>query len=109
VASNVGVGVGVGFGVTDGADPNGWGVGLDWTNQSAALSLVSTPLPADPPGRRSMLDFAGGAGAAAPSTNELVAVPQPTASITSPSIRLRTTVPPSAPRPPEYVASAGDA
>jgi hypothetical protein len=43
-----------------------------------------------------MLDLAGGAGATEPSTNELVAVPQPTASTTDPPTCLRTREPPSA-------------
>ena len=51
-----------------GALPNGWGLGFGCTNQSDPLSLVSRVFPADPPGRRSMLDLAGGAGAGDPST-----------------------------------------
>ena len=46
-------------------------------NQSAPLSFVSVPFPASPPGRRSRLEPAGGAGAALPSTNAFVASPQP--------------------------------
>ena len=69
------------------------------TSQSAPLSFVSSQLPSAPPGRRSMLDLARGAGAAEPSTNELVAVPQPTASTTDPPTCLRTREPPSAAMP----------
>jgi hypothetical protein len=85
------------------------GDGRTWTNQSAALSFVSTPFPAAPPGRRSMLDEAAGAGADAPSTNALAASPQPKASIGVPPTGRRTTAPPVAARPPEYVVSAVDA
>jgi hypothetical protein len=46
-----------------------------------------------------MLDLAGGAGATGPSTNVLVAVPQPTASTTDPPTYLRTREPPSAAMP----------
>src|SRR5664280_1643908 len=80
--------------------------GLGCTSQSAPLSLVSSQLPSAPPGRRSMLARAGGAGATEPSTNEFVAVPQPTASTTDPPTYLRTREPPSAAMPLEYVTSA---
>jgi hypothetical protein len=107
VGAAVGAGVGVGIGA--GVEASDWGTGLDWTNQSDLLSLVSCVLPADPPGSRSMLDFAGGAGAAEPSTYALAAVPQPTVSTTVPSARRSATAPPSAASPPEYVASASGA
>ena len=45
-----------------GGDASPSGDGAACTNQSLALSLVSRPFPAEPPGRRSMLDPAGGAG-----------------------------------------------
>lgn len=80
VAVSVGVGPGdivtvataVAEGVADGpgtgVEASDCGIGLGCTNQSARLSLLSRVLPLDPPGRRSMLDFAGGAGAAVAST-----------------------------------------
>jgi hypothetical protein len=78
VGSAVGVGTGVGTAVAVGSgvgdvpgsgtagevDP--CGPGMDDTNQSATLSFVSMPLPSDPPGRRSRLDSAGGAGDGVP-------------------------------------------
>jgi len=51
-----------------GAEARDCGIGFDCTNQSDRLSFVSWVLPAVPPGKRSMLDLAGGAGAADPST-----------------------------------------
>jgi hypothetical protein len=60
------------------------GTGFGWTSQSARLSFVSSRLPSVPPGRRSMLDRAAGAGAGEPSTNEFAALPQPTESTTVP-------------------------
>jgi hypothetical protein len=116
VGTAVGLGVGAIVGVGVGEDP-GPGVGAAArfcgdgaaTTKSAALSFVSVPLPADPPGRRSRLELAAGAGAAAPSTNAFVASPQPTASIGVPPIGRSTIAPPVAANPPEYVASASGA
>ena len=68
VEVTVGVGVGVGVGPGAGAEPRDWAIGFDCTNQSVLLSFVSWMFPAEPPGKRSMLDLAGGAGAADPST-----------------------------------------
>jgi hypothetical protein len=59
-----------------------------------------------PPGPRSRLDPAGGAAAAVPSTNELLASPQPTASIVVPPTTRSAIAPPVAAKPLEYVASA---
>src|SRR6476661_7712659 len=116
VGVGVGVGAGVGVGETVGigvAPPPGTagaarpcGDGAPWTNQSVALSFVSVPLPARPPGERSMLDPAGGAETAVPSTNELLASPQPTASIAVPPTGRSAIAPPVAANPLEYVASA---
>jgi hypothetical protein len=53
-----------------------------------------------------MLWPAGGAVAAAPSTNAFVASPQPTASTGVPPTGRSTNEPPVAANPPEYVASA---
>jgi hypothetical protein len=113
----VGVGLGVGNGVAVGVgtgEPPGSGVGGDarfWgvgtvTWKSAALSFVSEPLPPNPPGSRSRLDPAAGAGAATPSTNVFDASPHATASIGLPPTARRTIAPPVAAKPPEYVASA---
>ena len=106
----------VGVGATDGvgvAPPPGTagaarpcGDGAPWTNQSVALSFVSVPLPARPPGERSMLEPVGGAETAVPSTNELLASPHPTASIGVPPTARSTIAPPVAANPLEYVASA---
>jgi len=57
------------------------GSGAARVAKSPMLSLVSCPDPAEPPGNRSRLDLAGGAGAGVPSSQVLVDVPQPTASI----------------------------
>ena len=79
------MGFGVGLGLEPGAGRGGApmfsGFGLGLTTQSLALSFVSVTLPDEPPGRRSMLEPAGGASAGVPSTNAFVASPQPTASI----------------------------
>jgi hypothetical protein len=83
-----------------GVETSDCGTGFGCTNQSAQLLSVSCVFPFDPPGRRSMLDFAGGAGAAIPSTYEFTAVPHPTASMTAPPRRRSATAPPSAARPP---------
>ena len=88
----IGVGTGVGTGVGDGrrartppARRRRRGQVLRASasrpTKSAAFTFVSVPLPADPPGSRSRLDPAGGAGAAVPSTNAFVASPHATASI----------------------------
>jgi len=106
VAVGTPTGEGEAVGPGAGEEARDCGTGFGWMNQSERLSFVSRVLPARPPGRRSRLDFAGGAGATAPSTNEFVAVPHPTASITVPSRWRKATAPPSAASPPEYVASA---
>ena len=67
---------------------------------------MSVPFPAWPPGARSRLEPAGGAAAAVPSTNELLASPQPTASTVAPPTKRSAIAPPVAAKPPEYVASA---
>ena len=108
----MGVGVGVGVGVGTGAIAGTGGAarpcgdGTAWTNQSTEPSFVSHPLPSTPPGARSRLDPAAGAGAGEPSTRSFVASPQPTESITAPPTTRSATVPPVAANPPEYVASA---
>ena len=53
-----------------------------------------------------MLDPAGGAGAAVPSTKAFVASPQASASIGLPPTTRSTIAPPVAAKPDEYVASA---
>ena len=73
---------------------------------SAALSLVSRPLPLPPPGRRSRDEPAGGASPGAPSTNSEEAVPHESASMTSPPMTRTTIDPPAALSPPLYVWSA---
>jgi hypothetical protein len=105
VGESVALGVGVGPvpGTTGEARFCGDGVGE--TNQSLTLSFVSVPFPEGPPGRRSMLDEAGGAATGAPSTNGFVASPQPTASITAPPTTRSAMAPPVAAKPPVYVAS----
>ncbi len=102
----VGTGVGVGSGVAPGTagEPVFCGFGVA-TNQSSAFSFVSTPFPPAPPGRRSRLDDAGGAGATVPSTKAFVASPQPTASTTDPPTTRNAIAPPVAAKPPVYVAS----
>jgi hypothetical protein len=67
-SSGVGDSRGVGDGPGTGREASDCGTGLDCTNQSALLSLVSTVLPLAPPGKRSRLDVAGGTGATVPST-----------------------------------------
>jgi hypothetical protein len=57
------------------------GSGAVRVTKSPMLSLVSCPEPAEPPGNRSRLDPAVGARAGVPSSQVLVAVPQPSASI----------------------------
>jgi hypothetical protein len=106
VAVEIGVVEGGLVGAGTGAEASDCGTGFDRTTQSEALLLVSSQLPDVPPGRRSRLDWAGGAGATAPSTNELLAVPQLTASITSPPTCRSASEPPSLASPPVYVASA---
>ena len=65
-ASGVGSGGGVpvGTGAGTGGAARFWGFGEAWTKKSATLSFVSLVLPAMPPGRRSRLEPAAGAGAA---------------------------------------------
>jgi hypothetical protein len=122
VADGEGVGIRVGVGVATGvADADGegdgpeggvgvaarfCGVGDVRTAKSSEFSLVSVPFPSAPPGSRSMLEPAAGAGATVPSTNEFVASPQPTASIGVPPIGRSAIAPPVAANPPLYVASA---
>ena len=53
-----------------------------------------------------MLEPAGGAATAVPSTNELLASPHPTASTVVPPTTRRAIAPPVAAKPLEYVASA---
>ena len=84
-------------------------LGAALTSQSGALSFVSMTLPPMPPGFRSILERAAGAGAAVPSTNPLVASPQPSASIGAPPTTRRASAPPVAARPPLYEASAVEA
>src|SRR3954452_19148137 len=78
------------------------GVAVDVTLRSVELSFVSWPS-----GLRTMLEpgdaVAGGAAAATPSTNALVAVPQPTPS-TSAAVESRTPTPP----PVAAIARAND-
>ncbi len=107
VASTLVVGVGVVPGDHGtGGSASAWGSGLAWTNQSRLSSLVSMPLPSGPPGSRSRLEPAGGAGAGDPSTKPLAAVPQAIESMTVPSPARSATAPPAAASPPLYVASA---
>ena len=127
VAVGIGVVIGVGSGVVDGSaevsDGRGGGVaaaasgvgtearfcgpGTRRSAKSAALSSVSVPEPSAPPGRRSMLALVAGAIAGAPSRQELVVAPQPTAStaVLAPRMRIAT-LPPVAANPDAYVASA---
>jgi len=121
VGNGVGLGVGVACGVADadgegdgpeagvGAAARFCGVGDVRTTKSSEFSFVSVPFPSAPPGSRSMLDPAAGAGATVPSTNAFVASPQPTASIGVPPIGRSTIAPPVAANPPLYVASATEA
>jgi hypothetical protein len=108
VGPSVGATEGAGDGPTGGVggDERFCGLGTADTAKSAAFTFVSVPLPSGPPGRRSMLDPAPGAGAATPSTNAFVASPHATASIGSPPIGRSTIAPPVAANPPLYVASA---
>jgi hypothetical protein len=76
------------------------GSGAARVTKSPMLSLVSCPDPAEPPGNRSRLDPAGGAGAGVPSSQVLVAVPHPTASIAVAAPWMRSaTLPPLAANP----------
>ena len=121
VGVGVGVAVGLGSGPVVGEGDGGeegsgtgraarfCGTGAASTTQSAAFWFVSVTFPALPPGLRSMLWPAGGADAAAPSTNGFVASPQPTASTGAPPTTRSTSAPPVAANPPEYVASAVEA
>ena len=107
---SVGVAAGVVVGVAPGAGTGGaaidCGFGDAWVNQSTAFEFVSVVLPLRPPGLRSMLEPAAGAGAGEPSTKVLVASPQPTASTGAPPMTRSTIAPPVAANPPLYVASA---
>ncbi len=104
-----GSGLGLGDAGGTGAADRFCGIGAGRTAQSAAFWFVSVTLPPLPPGRRSMLWPGGGAAAAVPSTKAFVASPQPIASIGVPPTCRRTSAPPVAAKPPEYVASAVDA
>ena len=76
------------------------GSGVARATKSTLLSSVSCPDPAKPPGSRSRLEPAGAAGAGTPSSQVLVAVPQPTASIAVVAPWMRSaTLPPVAARP----------
>ena len=111
--ASLGKGVGIGDwdgpGTTPGSGAGsaarfcGFGIAIE---KSARLSFESVPLPRAPPGRRSTLEPAMGAGKVEPSTKAFVASPHATASTGRPPITRRTTAPPVADRPPEYVASA---
>src|SRR5690242_17770259 len=101
----VALGVGVGTPPGTAGDARFCGLGKAETNQSDALSFVSVVLPAAPPGRRSMLDEAGGAPIGEPSTNAFVASPHPTASSTEPPTTRSAIAPPVAAKPPVYVVS----
>jgi hypothetical protein len=103
-----GTAVGLGPGPGAGGAARFWGLGVA-TTKSAALTFVSVPFPAEPPGSRSMLDPAAGAGAAVPSTKVFVASPQATASTGLPPTTRSTIAPPVAAKPEEYVASASSA
>ncbi len=106
-AGGVGVGVGVGPGLPGTVgEARFCGFGSGWTSQSARFTLVSTPFPAVPPGDRSRLDPAAGAGAAAPSTKPFTASPHPIASTTAPPTTRMARAPPLAANPPAYVRSA---
>jgi hypothetical protein len=74
-------------------------LGAGLTCQSEAFWFVSVTLPGAPPGRRSILDPAGGASTGAPSTKAFVASPQPTPSIGVPPTGRITTAPPVAAMP----------
>jgi hypothetical protein len=79
-ALEVGVVLGVGDGGTIGAEAAFWGPGIARSTKSAALSSLSCPEPAAPPGRRSRLEPAAGAEAGCVSSHA-VAAPHPTASM----------------------------
>src|SRR6185436_15200913 len=85
---------------------SGCAFGVPFTTTSPRLSFVSWRLPPAPPGLRSMLDPAAGAGAADPSTKAFAASPQPIASMGVPPTGRSTSAPPVVANPPEYVASA---
>src|SRR5438552_1455702 len=99
-ADSVGVADGDGDGDAIGAAAAFCGSGVARATKSALLSSVSCPDPARPPGSRSRLEPAGAAGAGTPSSQVLVAVPQPTASIAVVAPWMRSaTLPPVAARP----------
>lgn len=93
----LGLGLEPGVGRAGAARFSGTGAGL--IDQSIALSFVSKTLPREPPGPRSMLDPAGGAGATAVSMTAFEAAPHPTASIGAPPAGRRTRAPPVAAMP----------
>jgi hypothetical protein len=111
VAVGSGIGVGLGdVGSGTGGEPLFCGSGTLRRVKSAALSSVSIVEPDGPPGSRSRLAPAAGAGAAKPSSQVLAAVPQPTASmaVAAPCIRIAT-LPPVDAMPLAYTASAMEA
>jgi hypothetical protein len=94
----LGDGVAVGLGTT--GEPLFCGSGTDCTMKSSRLSSVSCVDPAEPPGSRSRLLPAAGAAAGLVSSQALVALPQPTASIgVGAAIARRATLPPVAANP----------
>ena len=110
VAVALGVPVGPGLGVAAGevgTEARFCGSDMALTTKSSRLSLVSWPDPPAPPGSRSRLLPAAGAGAGRVSSHALAAVPQPTASIArlAPTAR-SATLPPAAAKPLAYRASA---
>src|SRR5918996_5249730 len=110
-AVGVGASVAIGVGVADGSGAGGdvlfWGCGGDSWRKSAALSFVSWPDPAPPPGRRSTDAPAGGAGTGAPSSQVDAALPHPNASIALDAPWMRSArLPPVAAMPLGYSTSA---
>jgi hypothetical protein len=73
--------VGEGVGGTMGGAAAFCGSGSARTTKSTTFEFVSWPDPFAPPGSRSRLELAAGAGAGAPSNQVLAAVPHPTASM----------------------------
>ena len=100
-AVDVGVEDGDGVWTGDGGAARFCGDGVAWMSRSSVLSFVSVVFPDGPPGRRSRLDPAAGAGAGVPSTNAFVASPQPIASIGEPPVTRNATAPPVEAKPPE--------
>jgi hypothetical protein len=94
------LGLGLSVGAGTGADAMFCGLGPARVVKSTRFRSVSWPDPALPPGSRSRLLPAGGAGAGGVSSQVLVAVPQPTAStaVAAPCTR-SATLPPAAASP----------